>query len=63
MARRTETLSRKDFFQVIGDLDGDIADQLREELAQWEGGESCEWVRVSVNSLGNLDSESSPSPA
>lgn len=63
MARRIETLSRKDFFQVIGDLDGDIAGQLREELAQWEGGESCERVRVSVNSLGNLDSESSPSPA
>jgi hypothetical protein len=63
MARTTQILIRRDFDQIVADMDADTADQLRCELSQWDGGDSCDWVEVSVDSRGNVDSESSPRPA
>jgi hypothetical protein len=60
MGRQTEILSRKDFFTCCP---ADLVEQLTAELGAWDGGDTCERVEVTTDSLGRIDSESSPRPA
>jgi len=63
MTRTTGTITRRDWERLLADLDGDTAATLRADLAQWDGCETCERIEISVDSLGRVDSESSPRPA
>lgn len=63
MTRSTETISRRDFAALADQLDADTADALHSELRQWDGGDTCDMVELTVDSKGNIDSESSPRPA
>jgi hypothetical protein len=58
--RKTETLDRGEFFGVCPP---ELIEPLRDELNQWEGGEPCKRVEYTTDSLGRIDSESSPRPA
>ena len=60
MTRTNETISREEFIQLTQDLE--CGQDLLDELNSWESGESCLTVEYSVDSLGRIDSESSPSP-
>ena len=59
--RTKETISRKDFIRLTQNMECGAG--LLEELNSWEGGEDCNEVEYSVDSLGRIDSDSSPSPA
>jgi hypothetical protein len=63
MTRRTETIDRATWAAMLERLDADTADKLRDDLNCWAGGETCEKIEVSLDSLGRLDSESNPTPA
>ncbi len=58
-----ETFSRQAFDAHVALLDGDTAEQLQQNLARWQGGDTCQFVRVITNRLGRIDSQSSPCPA
>ncbi len=60
---KRETVSRRDWNIMVGNLDGDTQVKLRSDLESYEGGESCEFVEFTPDSKGNLDFESSPAPA
>ena len=60
--RRIEVISRRDYEAMLGHMDGDQQQQLPDDLDVWAGGDVCEWVEVSLDSLGRLDTESSPRP-
>ena len=60
MTRQTETLSRDDFFACCP---AELLDELREQLEAWDGGDTCQRVEVTTDSLGRIDGESSPRPA
>lgn len=60
MSRKTETLSRKEFFRCCPEH---LLDQLSAELAAWKDGDTCQLIDYTVDSLGNIDSESSPRPS
>ena len=59
--RKRETLPRDEFFQIVADLD--CGEELVGELNGWQGGATCAVVEYSVDSLGRIDSMSSPVPA
>jgi len=63
MTRTTKTITRRDWERLLADLDGDTTATLRADLDQWDDGETCERIEISVDSLGRVDSESSPRPA
>ena len=63
MTRTRETIDRESWVAMLDHLDGDDQDDLRDELAEWEDGDTCENIEVTLGSLGRLDSESSPRPA
>ena len=60
--RKTETIDRTTFNLMLDHLDGDIQASLRTDLIEWAGGDTCEQIEVSMDSMGRLDSESSPRP-
>ncbi len=60
--RKTETIDRRAFDLMLDHLDGDIQASLRTDLIEWAGGDTCEQIEVSMDSMGRLDSESSPRP-
>lgn len=60
MTRKTETLPRSEFCDVIPE---ELTIELMAQLEEWEGGATCERVEFTTNSLGHIDSESSPRPA
>lgn len=62
--RKTEIASRSDFFAMLeATNDQDLVESLDNDLYQWEGAEDCERIEFTTDSLGRLDSESSPRPA
>jgi len=61
--RKTETIDRDSFDAMLDGLDGDTQQQLIEELEAWADGNSCSEITVTLDSLGRLDSMSSPRPA
>ena len=61
--RRTETISRQTFLACLESLDADDRNNLLDFLTDWDGGDTCEWVQVDVDSLDRIDSQSSPRPA
>lgn len=62
MTRQTEILSRRDFDRCLESLDGDLQDQLKGELCEWEGGDTTSQIELTTDRLGRIDSESSPRP-
>lgn len=60
MTRQTETMSRNDFFASCPEH---LVEQMRDELVAWDGGDTCRRIECSTDSLGRIDSESSPRPA
>ena len=63
MGRTREIIDRKTWIAMLGHLDSDAQDVLLDELAQWNNGNVCNKIAVSLDSLGRLDSQSSPRPA
>ncbi|HUS96460.1 MAG TPA: hypothetical protein VMX97_06960 [Hyphomicrobiaceae bacterium] len=61
--RTRATLDRRTYLAMLVDLDADAQNTLARALAQWEDGDTCLDIDVSLDSLGRLDSESSPRPA
>ena len=60
----TTTVDRAAWEAMLHGLtDGDTEQSLRDELAQWDGGDTCERIAVTLDSMGRLDSMSSPRPA
>ena len=59
----TETIDRESWEAMLANLDGDLEIELRSQLSSWQGGDSCQRIRVYTDSLGRLDSESNPVPA
>ena len=62
MSRTRETIDRQSWEAMLQQRDADDQKQLRDELLKWEGGDTCEKISVSLDSMGRLDSESSPQP-
>lgn len=62
MTRKTEAATRGDWNVLIGDLGGDLQNDLTAELESWQCGDTCAHICYTVDSLGRLDSDSSPSP-
>lgn len=62
MTRRTEEWDREAWQAALEDLDADVAEQLHDELHAFVGGEICQRIEVVVDSLGRIDSRSSPRP-
>ena len=58
-----ETFSRQAFDAQVALLGGDTAKRLQQELIRWQGGDTCQFVRVVTSRLGKIDSQSSPCPA
>jgi hypothetical protein len=61
--RKRETIDRQAWEAMLDNLDADTASRLRTELDSWEGGDTCQSIEVSLDSLGRLDSLSAPMPA
>lgn len=59
MTRQTEILSRSDFFACCP---ADLVECMAAELNAWDGGDTCQSVECTTDSLGQIDSESSPRP-
>lgn len=59
----TEIIDRAAWEAMLDRLDGDTQETLRAELAAWVGGDACDQIEVRTDSLGRLDSMSSPRPA
>jgi len=61
--RKHEIIDRATWELCLAEMsEQDIADALRTELASHVGGDTCEEIDVSVDSLGRIDSMSSPKP-
>ena len=61
--RTEETVDRKTWEAMLeADVDGETAEVLRDVLGSWQGGDNCESISVRLDSLGRLDSMSSPHP-
>lgn len=59
-----EIIDRRSWEAMLAHLDGDDQNALRAELEeQYEGGDCCQEIEVQLDSLGRLDSQSSPRPA
>ena len=58
--RQYRTCARAEFVEITSQLD--FHDNLMHSLNDWEGGDTCESVEYSVDSLGRIDSLSSPFP-
>ena len=58
--RSLAILPRDEFFQCCPDH---LTDQMRNELLEWAGGDTCELVDYTTDNHGRIDSESSPRPA
>ena len=58
-----KTFSRQAFDAHVALLDGNTAEQLQQELTRWQGGYTCQFVKVITSQLGVIDSQSSPCPA
>jgi hypothetical protein len=61
--RKKEILDRESWEACLANLDGDDQENLRQQLLQWQGGDTCIHVEVTVDCVGRIDSESSPRPA
>ena len=62
--RNTVIATREDWFVLLDQMnDGDVQHQLHAEFVQWAYNETCEQIEFTVDSLGRIDSESSPRPA
>jgi hypothetical protein len=62
--RKHEIIDRATWELCLAEMsEQDIADALRSELASHVGGDACEAIEVSTDSLGHIDSMSSPKPA
>ena len=63
MTRKRETIDRKRYKAMLSELDGATQEVLEMQLLEWVAGDICEEIDVLVDSLGRVDSESSPRPA
>lgn len=54
------TVSRDVFFDHL--VPPQLADRMEHELLEWASGDVCETVEYLPDSLGRVDSESSPRP-
>ena len=57
-----ETVSRRDWNIILDNVDGNVQLELTGHLNGWLGGADCEEIEYTPDSLGRLDSESSPCP-
>ena len=61
--RRTETIDRESWDRCLDDIrNGDIQQSLTAELEGYDTGDVCEWITCTTDSLGRIDSQSSPRP-
>ena len=60
---KREVIDRDSWDAMLTSLDGDAQEALTNELTDWLSGKTCPYVNVQLDSLGRLNSESSPYPA
>ncbi len=55
-------ITREEWNALLGGCSPETAEYLKANLAAWEGGDTSKLVEVRLDSMGRLDSESSPIP-
>ena len=60
---RRSTVDRITWNTLLDGMDMDDQISLTKELESWAGGNACDAIEYTPDSVGRLDSESSPSPA
>lgn len=58
--RKSDIMDRESFLAACPES---ILDELLGELHQWQGGRDCPYIEATLDSVGQIDSESCVSPA